>query len=127
MCKVSDQIILCTCKAKSTESLKNYWALHRFDKTKNLDCIGEVYVPAYFFDPENYKKNNLAILEQLNKANIFDAPLLFKTKDKLVIAFGETIFAYVFSKDKWKTREYDFFELINEHNEIGFGKIQKKK
>ena len=127
MCKVSDQIILCTCKAKSTESLKDYWSLHRFDKTKNLDYIGIAYFPPSFFDPENFKINNQAILSQLNESNIFDTPLLFQPKDKLVIAFGETIFAYVFSKDKWKTREYDFFELINEHHEIGFGKIKKKK
>ena len=127
MCKVSDQIILCTCKAKSTESLKNYWSLHRFDKTKDVHILGEAYLPSSFFDPENYKINNQAILSQLNESNIFDTPLLFQPKDKLVIAFGETIFAYVFSKDKWKTREYDFFELINEHHEIGFGKIKKKK
>jgi hypothetical protein len=127
MCKVSDQIILCTCKAKSTESLKNYWSLHRFDKTKDMYIIGQPYFPSSFFDPENYKINNQAILSQLNESNIFDTPLLFKPKDKLVIAFGETIFAYVFSKDKWKTREYDYFELENEHNEIGFGKIKKKK
>ena len=88
--------------------------------------LGEAHLPSSFFDPENYKINNQAILRQLNESNIFDTPLLFKPKDKLVIAFGETIFAYIFSKDKWKTREYDYFKLENEHNEIEFGKIKKK-
>ena len=124
MCKISESITLCTCKAKSTESLKNYWSLHRIDKTKDLQIIGQAFFPSSFFDPENYNKNSQAILKQLNEKNIFDTELQFKPKDKLVIAFGETIFAYIFSKGKWKSREYDYFELINEHNEINFGKIK---
>ena len=118
MCKATDQIILCTCKAKSTESLKNYWGLHRFDKTKNLDCIGEVYVPAYFFDPENYKKNNLAILEQLNKANIFDAPLLCQPKDKLFILIFSLHHCFFYKGEIY----YFYFNKlkINEHYMIHF-------
>jgi len=73
------------------------------------------------------KQFNVHILTSKTVEPVFDTPLLFQPKDKLVIAFGETIFTYVFSKDKWKTREYDYFELENEHHEIGFGKIKKKK
>jgi len=118
MCKVSDQIILCTCKAKSTESLKDYWSLHRFDKTKNLDYIGIAYFPPSFFDPENFKINNQAILSQLNESNIFDTPLLFQPKDKLGILIFSLHHCFYY---KGEIYYFSFNKLkINEHYIIHF-------
>ncbi|MEY3417824.1 MAG: hypothetical protein RL711_672 [Bacteroidota bacterium] len=126
MCKVSDQIILCTCKAKSTESLKNYWSLHSFGNKTGLISVGEVLM-SYYIIPDNYKEMQHQLLIKLNEGSIFDVVINIKKNDKLVIAICKTKFEFIFEGENWKHTEYDNFELENKYTKVNFGKIKKKK
>ncbi|MEY5049700.1 MAG: hypothetical protein RLZZ175_3059 [Bacteroidota bacterium] len=123
MCKISESITLCTCKAKSTESLKNYWSLHRFSNENESFIVGEVFMN-YNFSIEDYNEMQQQLLLKLNKGDIFDVIINFESNDKLVIAICETIFEFIYVEELWQCVDYDYFELVNNYKEISFGKIK---
>jgi hypothetical protein len=45
MCKISDQIKLCSCEIEQLEELKNYWVLRRPYESDEA-IIGMIMVPA---------------------------------------------------------------------------------
>ena len=123
MCKISETITLCTCKAKSTESLKNYWSLHRFGNENEIIKLGEVFMN-YNISIEDYNEMQQQLLHKLNEGDIFDVVINFELNDKLVIAICETIIEFVFVDVHWQCIEYGYFELENNYKEINFGKIK---
>lgn len=123
MCKISESITLCTCKAKSTESLKNYWSLHRLGKENDISIVGEVFMN-YNFSIEDYNEMQQQLLLKLNEGSIFDVVVNFESNDKLVIVICEIFFEFVFIDGLWHCVDYDYFELENNYHEINFGKIK---
>ena len=123
MCKISESITLCTCKAKSTESLKNYWRLYSFGNKTGFITIGEVFMD-YYIIPDNYKEMQHRLLVKLNEGSIFDVAMDFEKNDKLVIAISKTIFEFIFKGENWEHTEHDNFELENKYTKVNFGKIK---
>ncbi len=138
MCEVSDNIKFCTCSS-DVENLKHYWVLHR--KSKNLEemqiCVGTYIMPnekAMGFLEINTK----TLVKRLNEPDAFDVVLELKNKDILEVVLNNNsknyedriTYAFEYKKGKWKSIEYDFFELMNEFEETDAGKMKnvlKKK
>ena len=132
MCIVSSKIKFCTCVGGSYNELPHYWVLHRFDKQKDLQCIGEPIMP-YDFLQQDYQSTQQTIATRLNESDAFDKAIKFYSKDQLEIVINnlaedETkrmIFCFKYKKDKWLAEEFDTFELMNRYNEWAFGNIDK--
>jgi hypothetical protein len=128
MCKVSDKLKLCTCKAENVEKLKHYWVLNRYHRRN--DCImGEILPPPDI--GEIVEKYNIGtLLKLLNEGNCFDTELQLKQNDILELHFtlnpekyfgNYLAYAFVFKNNKWKVGDYDPFG--NNMEEIQNGKI----
>jgi len=133
MCLVSDKIKFCTCLSSSTNRLKHYWILHRYDKYKRDDVVG---IP--MFSPEfilNYEENKETILKRINEADAFDFDTDFKEKDHLEIVLNNSnaeiskiaFYCFIFKNGKWQETEFDTFHLMSWFNEHQFGKIKGLK
>jgi len=128
MCIVSDKIKFCTCATGSYEELPHYWLLYRFDKEKDLMCIGEPLIP-YDLLQINYKLNAQTIGDRLNEGDAFDKAIAFTPKDQLEIVINNLsvddiermTFCFRYKKGKWVEEEYDVFELMNRYDELAFG------
>lgn len=129
MCTISDKIILCTCNIKNIDNLKHYWILFRFDPEEGELLVGEPLGLYEFLQTEN-PNNTALLLDKLNNKNLFDQPLQFKNKDRLLISihFKEneyaTDFGFEYKNGKWDINEFDYFGWKNEHIEIKEGKIK---
>ena len=138
MCEISDKIKFCSCTG-DVENLKHYWVLHR--KAKNLEDI-QICVGTYMMPNEKAQAfleiNSTTLENRLNEADAFDVVLELKNKDILEVVINnksenyedQINYTFEFKKGKWKTIEYDFFELMNEYEETNSGKMKnvlKKK
>jgi hypothetical protein len=138
MCEVSDKIKFCTCSS-DVEKLNHYWVLHR--KLTNPDemqfCIGMYTLPNE--KALKYLEINTTTLEnRLNEPDAFDVVLELKNNDILEVVLNNRakdyedliIYAFEYNDGKWKSIEYDTFELMNEFKETDSGKMKdvlKKK
>jgi hypothetical protein len=130
MCIVSDKIKFCTCANGSVEKLKHYWILYRYNKGKDLICMGMPMMPTSMRDL-GFEENQSILLNRLNDPDAFDVPLKFKAKDLLEIVINNTsdyhkIFTYSFKfkKGKWEAEETDPFDIMNHFDEVNSGKIK---
>ena len=132
MCEISDKIKFCTCSS-DVETLKHYWVLHR--KSANLDemqfCVGTYMMPnekAMAF----LEINTTTLEKRLNESDAFDVHLELKNKDILEVVINnksrnyedQITYTFEYNKGKWKSIEYDFFELMNEYEETDSGKMK---
>lgn len=135
MCKVSDQLKLCSCKTKNVEDLKHYWVLKRHNGEHNC-IVGEAILPANI--GEDVDKVNIRTLRKmLNSGNCFDAEMLHQENDILELHFtfyadpekyfmlpchgNYLAYAFVFKNDKW--RKTDFNPFGENLDDIQKGKI----
>jgi hypothetical protein len=132
MCVISDKIVFCTCETGSYEDLPHYWLLYRFNKQKDLMCVGEPMIP-YDFLQLNYSINKDTLAKRLNEKDAFDKIIEFKPKDQLEIVFNNLAkaeiermtFCFKYKGGKWVAEDYDIFELMNRYDELVFGNLEK--
>jgi hypothetical protein len=129
MCKVSDNLKLCTCTG-TVASLKHYWIFHRFDKEKNVVVIGEPMLPA-FISPEDDSFNREKLQLLLNEGNAFDTDIIAAEKDRLEISFcigpemtDRISYGFEFRNGKWEPIEFDPLAWMGEYEEQEAGKIK---
>lgn len=123
MCKVSDQLKLCSCKTKDVEKLKHYWILKRHNGENNC-IVGEAILPANI--GEDTDRLNIKTLgKMLNSGNCFDVNLQHQENDILELHFtfhadpekylmlpchgNYLAYAFVFKNNKWKKTDFDPF------------------
>ncbi len=123
MCKVSDQLKLCSCKTKQVEDLKHYWILKRHNGEQN--CIfGEAILPVNIGEAAD-KVNIKTLTKMLNNGNCFDIKLQHQEDDILELHFtfnsdpekyvtspsnsNYLAYAFVFKNNKWKKTDFDPF------------------
>ena len=130
MCTVTNKLKFCTCKSTSTDRLKHYWILHRFNKYKDFMILGlPVFQDAL---PFNYEENKMTISKRINEPDAFDFQPNFKEKDQIEICLNNTsdkenersVFCFYFKKGKWVPTESDSFDLMNKYDELQFGKLK---
>ena len=85
MCKVSDQLKLCSCKTDVVEKLKHYWILKRHNGG-NTNVIGEAILPQNSFETAD-KINFTTIAKMLNSGNCFEIELQHQKNDILELHF----------------------------------------
>ena len=130
MCEVSNKIKFCTCKAKSTERLKNYWVFHKYHKDRFDGIMGSCNLPL-MVDENMVQYNEATILKRVNEADAFDVDLKPKNKDRLEIVLtcnehfgGDLHIGFEFKKGQWVPCEYNVFEWTWKHTEDAFGKLK---
>lgn len=131
MCIVSDKIKFCTCATGSFDELPHYWLLYRFNKHKDLECMGVPTMPYDFLQP-NFQVNKTTLTNRLNEPDAFDKPIEFKAKDQLEIVINnlldETkrmVFCFRYKNGKWVEEEYDTFDLMNHYDELATGNFEQ--
>ncbi len=123
MCKVSDQLRLCSCKATNVEKLKHYWILKRHDGGSNF-ILGEAILPADIGEDAN-KINVSTLAKMLNNGNCFDIEMQHQENDIMELHFtfhadpekydmlpcgrNYLAYAFVFKNNKWRKTVYDPF------------------
>ena len=123
MCKVSDKLKLCSCKAKNVEELKHYWVLKRHNGENNC-IVGEAILPANIGEAAD-KVNIKTLGQMLNSGNCFDIKLEHQENDILELHFtfnadpekyfmlpchgNYLAYAFVFKNNKWKKTDFDPF------------------
>ena len=127
MCTVSNKLQLCTCKTNA-QGDKHFWVLYRYVKGKNEMIVGLPVMPVSIAPAIN-KINLTTLLQLLNEGNVFDEPLFPVNKDRVLLSFsmpdGDTLkYGFVYSKNKWVAKAYDFFSWFEQHDEIKEGKIK---
>ena len=130
MCIISKKIKFCSCLTKDPRTLKNYWILHRYNQSKNEMSVGEAMFPE---QTSNFEINKNLLLNRLNDADAFDFQTNFHNKDRLELVikdslsrpFGSATYAFAYSKGKWMETPFDVFDLMNNYDEIKFGKMAK--
>lgn len=133
MCIISDKIKLCTCIDENIdiESLNHYWVLHRYNKNKNLNILGEVMFPNHLHP--RFEINVEILLSSLNTPEAFDKNLDVKNGDRLEVILcnnsNETVqtlyFNFEYTADVWKPFESDSFELMNNYDVTNSGEIKE--
>lgn len=129
MCKVSDKLLLCTCKTENVNSLKNYWVFYRRNKNKNTITLGSMIMP--YAPEENIEKyNEETLLRLMNTPSTFDVDLKPRAGDRIQLHF--TInheqymdYGFEYKRSKWVLLTYNPFEWDEKHNESKHGKIVK--
>ena len=116
MCKVSDQLKLCSCKTRNIERLKHYWILKR-PNGGNESIMGDAILPANIGEDAD-KINIEALAKMLNSGNCFDTELHHQEEDILILHFtfnadsydgNYFAYAFVFKNNKWEETDYDPF------------------
>jgi hypothetical protein len=123
MCKVSDQLKLCSCKTKNVEELKHYWVLKRHNGEQNC-IVGEAILPVNIGEDAD-KVNIRTLRKMLNSGNCFDTEMLHQENDILELHFtfhadpekyfmlpchGDYLaYAFVYKNDKWRKTDFDPF------------------
>ena len=130
MCEVGDKIKFCTCKAKSTERLKNYWAFSHFVDGDEARLNGLIVSPG-FMDEKMGEMNDATLQKRLNKPDGFDIGFLPKENDRFLIVLtckehfsGEAFHDFEYKAGKWTACEYDPIEWDWKHREEKFGKVK---
>ena len=127
MCKVSDKLLLCTCKAENVDSLKNYWVLYRRNKNKDMMIMGSMIMP--YAPEENIEKyNEEKLLRLMNTPSTFDVELNPNAGDRIQLHFtinDEQFMDYGFEykSSKWVLKEYNQFGWDEKYDESKHGKI----
>ena len=123
MCKVSNQLKLCSCNTKNVEKLNHYWILKRHNGENNC-MIGEAILPANIGKAaDNINIKSLEIM--LNSGNCFDIALQHLENDILELHFtvhpdhekylisrcdgNYLAYAFIFKNNKWKKTVFDPF------------------
>lgn len=128
MCKVSDKLKLCTCKAENVKKLKHYWVLNRYHRRSEC-AMGDI-IPPPDIGEEAKNLNVQTLLKLLNERNCFDTEMHLHQKDVLELHFtlnpekfygNHLTYAFVFKNNEWKVGDYDPFG--NNMEEIQNGKI----
>lgn len=74
--------------------------------------------------------NPVLLCNKLNEGHLFDVPLVFEDKDRLLTSFlfpGNTEnvnYGFEYKAGSWKVIDYDFFDWNAEHSEFKEGKIK---
>lgn len=129
MCSVSDKIVLCTCEVKDIEELKHYWVLFRYDPLQGEYLIGEPIGWDYYLQ-EKDPHNPVLLCNKLNEGNLFDKPIDFKEKDRLLISFlfkgneGNTDYGFEYKNNQWRVIDFEYFDWRADHKELLQGKIK---
>jgi len=127
MCKITHKIKFYTCAPGKKNQLKNYWALYRYNKSKDTFILGTPIMPE---DDANFELNDAILMQRLSEPDAFDIPLEFKAKDKFVVVihpWGDERFqayAFKYKRKQWVPVDYDPFEYYNQHDEVTKGEIQ---
>lgn len=129
MCKVSQQLKLCTCRTDIYE-LDHYWIFHRFIKGKKNIVIGQAMLPASI-DPADDTFNQSLLLNLLNEGDIFDVEIKPSAKDRLEISLligpgkeDRITYGFECKQDKWVATEYDPLMWMWNHDEEKSGEIK---
>jgi hypothetical protein len=130
MCKVSDEIKLCTCAdVELPDGLDNYWVLYRPTGKEVENILIGICAPPTSFRDRNFKLNERTILDRLNSGEAFDRPMEFRKNDKLevVLKLGDLqeAFSYYFKfcGRKWMATKEDYFELATKFKEVKQGAV----
>ena len=111
MCKISNQLKLCTCKTNDVQSLKYYWVL-KSPNTSGSEILGEIMMPADV-PLETELHNQETLTKLLNAGNCFDVRINHLENDVLELHFSckysYLVYAFIFWKNKWELTEYDPF------------------
>lgn len=83
MCKVSDQLKLCTCHAMEKKPKTHYWVLYGHHEEETL-TVGEVMLPP-MFTPQIHEHNHDILMRLLNQGDCFDFDAHLKEGDHLEI------------------------------------------
>ncbi len=86
MCKLSNQLKLCTCDVGSVDRLEHYWVLHRFDPRKDDSVIGRLFMP-HTLDGRVEAYNRSLLLQRLQEGDAFDVDLKPREGDRLQLTF----------------------------------------
>ena len=127
MCKVSDKLLLCTCKGENVDSLKNYWVLYRRNKNKDMMIMGSLIMP--YAPEENIEKyNEDTLLRLMNTPSTFDVDLNPTSGDRIQLHFtinDEQFMDYGFEykSSKWVLQAYNQFGWDEKYDESKHGKI----
>lgn len=81
MCKVCDQLRLCTCNVLEEEPKSHYWILYKRYED-GTQTIGDLLLPA-LFTPEIQQYNNDMLARLLNQGDCFDFDADLKENDLL--------------------------------------------
>ena len=123
MCKVSNQLKLCSCKTNNVEKLKHYWILKRHNGEDN-SIMGITFLPANIGKAAD-KINIKSLGTMLNSGNCFDIALQHLENDILELHFtvrrdpekdmillddgNYLAYAFIFKNNKWKKTVFDPF------------------
>jgi hypothetical protein len=83
VCKITNKIKFCTCKATDTDKLKHYWCLNRYNKNSYDFAIVGSMVMGNVGITLDYEVNKVILEQRLNDAEAFDMDLRFEPKDVL--------------------------------------------
>lgn len=130
MCTISNNIVLCTCEVKDIDQLKNYWVLFRYAKNRQEVLVGE---PIGWEDDLQDKDphNPVLLWTKLQAGTLFDQPIEFKEKDRLLVSFlfrgnsQNVDYGFEYKKGEWRVIDYEYFDWAHKHKEILQGKIKK--
>lgn len=132
MCELSRKLKLCTCAAASVSELRNYWILHRFDKTKDFIVAGSIVL--YDEPSKSVQAHNKALLlERLQEADAFDVDLRPRERDRLQLTFtcsepggrvNTLYYGYEYKSGRWTEEEYDELSWETNHDQTRFGEVQ---
>ena len=85
MCKVTYKIKFCTCLDDNIdiEEKNHYWVLHRYNKDKNMDVMGETIFPDNLHPM--FIINKALLIDTLNKPEAFDKNIELEKGDRLEV------------------------------------------
>ena len=134
MCKLPDKIKFCTCVDENIniEDFNHYWILHRYNKNKSLDALGEVMFPSHLHP--RFKVNAEIVLSTLNTSEAFDKNLDIKNGDRLEVVLCNNskeiaqslYYNFEYTADVWKSIESDCFDLMNNYDEVNSGELKER-
>lgn len=112
MCKISDNLKLCSCKPAERKHLKHYWVLSR-PNLRGEEILGDIILPADIdLSTEFHNRETLSRL--INTGECFDVEMNHRENDVLILHFScrdsYLAYSFVFSENEWKYKEYDPFE-----------------
>ncbi|WOD43173.1 hypothetical protein [Hwangdonia lutea] len=133
MCVISDNIKFCTCVDDNVdiEDLNHYWVLHRYNKDKNEEAMGEPILP-YHLHPR-FDINETLLVNTLNTPEAFDKNLEIKRWDRLEVVlcnnskdgYDTLYYNFRYTGKIWKAIESDCFDLMNRFDEVNTGEIKE--
>jgi hypothetical protein len=132
MCRISNQLKLCTCHAGKARP-RNYWVFQRPGKYNDIQMMGEPVMPA-MIDPEDDAFNATLLQKLLNEGDVFDIDLKPRSKDRLQLSFyvnqpeegsesNHIHYCFIYKRGKWCKHIYDLFEWEGEPEEEVMGQI----